>query len=142
MPAQHKPAAIVREPEKSTHCIPVIGIVSKRRPAGGAAAPLEDAAVGDAGVGACAVGIEREALGAGDAAGQGEVEAPLRRARLDLRRGARGNQRDEGDEKESRCRRRSEVARHGDRLGRPRSPVIEFSFFVWPSVGSGCPLYV
>jgi hypothetical protein len=51
-------------------------VVGEGCPADGGAAPLEDAAVGDAGVGASALRVEGEALGAGDAAGQRKVEAP------------------------------------------------------------------
>ena len=70
--------------------VPVIRAVREGSPAGGVAAPLEDAAIGDAGEGATVAGVEGEALGAGDAFGEADVGGAIRRGCLDLRRrGAR-----------------------------------------------------
>jgi len=73
--------------------------VGERGPAEGAAAPLEDAAVGDAGVGALAAPVEGKALGAGAAVGERQVEAPARGRGLDRLGGAerRREQEREGD---------------------------------------------
>ena len=55
----------------------------ERGPADGAAAPLEDAAVGDAGVGALAPPVEGQALSAAHAVGEREAEAKPRGRGLD-----------------------------------------------------------
>ena len=60
----------------------------ERGPADGAAAPLEDAAVGDAGVGALAPPVEGQALGAAHAVGEREAEAKPRGRGLDRLGGA------------------------------------------------------
>jgi hypothetical protein len=82
-------------------------VVGEGGPADGAAAPFEDTAVGDAGVGPLATCVEGEALRAGDAVGEEEAEAPLGRAGLDFRCRARRDQEDgeeAGEKDEPRAR--------------------------------------
>lgn len=90
---------------------PVVRVVRERGPAGGAASPLEHAAVRDAGVEAV-LAVEGEALGAADAVGKREVVAPPRVGGLDLLGRARRDHQQRRDAEQQKKRRRK-IASHG-----------------------------